>query len=97
MAEFAGNYGFLPKHDDSWHLFLSLVGNSSRFWSRRQLVIFEGVADGISSMFAGDPQVSAGIRSELESLAWPTSRKTRSPQVIQNALAPTTSEGDSSA
>ena len=97
MAEFAGNYGFLPKHDDSWQLFLSLVGSSSRFWARRQLGIFEGVADGVSSIFAGDPQAAEGMRNELESLAWPTSRKNRSPKVIQNALAPTSSEGDSSA
>lgn len=97
MAEFAGNYGFLPRHDDPWALFLSLVESSGRFWSRQQLVMFDAVADGVSSLFAGDTSISESIRSDLESLAWPTSKKRGGPKVIQNALANQPPKGEPSA
>ncbi len=87
MSEYAQAYGHLPAPTDSWALFLSLVRKASRFWSRRQLVTFDAVADGVASLFSDDVQQRAGIRAELEELSYPVKRGSRAAGLVKNAWA----------
>ncbi len=87
MSEYAQAYGHLPAPDDSWALFLSLVRKASRFWARRQLVMFDAVADGVASLFSDDARQRDGIRAELEELSYPVKRGSRASRLVKNAWA----------
>ncbi len=97
MSEYAQAYGHLPAPTDSWALFLSLVRKASRFWSRRQLVTFDAVADGVASLFSDDAGCRAGIRAQLEDLSYPVKRGSRASRLVKNTWAEDPPEEESDA